>query len=218
MRRSYARLGTPNSPSGGILSPQAARKLPRRVPPSLCFPVRAARRTTYPESSGSASRYRRTTRGIGASASERHRGLMGAWCGIGSRSDLRRRPRHRCAVATPAPLAIGGSATDVATSVNRPGDVDDVSTTATAHLSLIACRGSVATSFPARPAGADSRVVAEHGDGDVAPSATAPRGASPQASRRPSRRARLAKAACCRGLVPPADRLTVTTCPGNYVN
>lgn len=183
--------------------------------------MRGARRTTYPESSGPASRYRRTTRGIGASASERHRDLMGAWCGIGSRSDLRRRPRHRCAVATPAPLAIGGSATDVATSVSRrtwPGDVDDVSTTATAHLSLIACRGSVATSFPARRAGADSRVVAEHGVDGVAPSATAPRGASPQASRRPSRRARLAKAACCRSLVPPADRLTVTTCQGNYVN
>lgn len=31
---------------------------------------------------------------------KRYRGLMGAWCGASSRPDLRRRPCHRCAVAT----------------------------------------------------------------------------------------------------------------------
>lgn len=34
----------------------------------------------------------------------------------------------------------------------RPPEADDESTTATAHLSLIACRDSVATSFPTRRA------------------------------------------------------------------
>lgn len=100
-----------------------------------------------------------------ASASERRCGLMGAWCGVGSRPDLRHRPRHRCAVATPASrprrvsTASGPRQTSRRRSVGgrrrrRPPGTDDESTTATAHLSLIACRGSVATSSPTRRAGA----------------------------------------------------------------
>lgn len=58
---------------------------------------------------------------------------MGAWCTVGSRPDLRHRPRHRCAVATPAfrpRRGIDGvrSATDVATSVS-PTDWATTSTT-----------------------------------------------------------------------------------------
>jgi len=82
---------------------------------------------------------------------------MGAWYSVGSRSDLRRRPRHRCAVATPVPVPAHPRQTSRRRSAGEPGDDvdDDASTTATAHLSLIACRGSVATSFRIRQAGTD---------------------------------------------------------------
>lgn len=134
------------------------------IPPSSCFPERGARRSTYSENSA-ASRYGRA--GVGRRAPERRRRLMGAWCGVGSRPDLRHRPRHRCAVATPAsrPWRVSTASGPRQTSRRRSAgglgelrrrrrspEANDESTTATAHLSLIACRGSVATSSPTRRA------------------------------------------------------------------
>lgn len=111
------------------------------------------------------SRYGRA--GVGRRAPERRCVLMGAWCDVGSRPDLRHRPRHRCAVATPASRprrGIGGvrSATDVATSVS-PADwanvVDDIGLrrpTTNQRRQLPTCRSSLVA--------ARSQRVPRHGE------------------------------------------------------
>lgn len=126
------------------------------IPPRSCFPGRGTRQSTYSEDSA-ASSYGRA--GVGRRTAERRRGLIGAWCGAGTRRDLRHRPRHRCAVATPVPPARDGCRGGIVVlcprqtsrrRTSRPPEADGESTTATAHLSFNACRGSVATSFPTR--------------------------------------------------------------------
>lgn len=130
---------------------------------------------------------------------------MGAWCSVGSRPDLRHRPRHRCAVGTPAVPRRRPPATDVPTSVSQR-TVRTMSTTSAskggrrindgncppvAHrLSRLGRNEfSDAASISAEEL---RRGVAMPG---VITLATAPRGASPRASRRRSRRARYVETA-----------------------
>jgi len=97
--------------------------------------------------------------------------------------------------------------------VGQPANPATMSTTTRQRRQLPTCRSSLVAARsqrvfkPGDQEAAGTRRLGRR-DGDVASSATAPRGASPRASRRSSRRTRLAEAAC---LAVPADRLTVTT-------
>ncbi|EZA57430.1 hypothetical protein X777_02438 [Ooceraea biroi] len=131
---------------------------------------------------------------------------MGAWCGVGSRSDLRRRPRHRCAVATPvspAPAIDDSRQTSRRRSAGRPvvGQPDDVGDVAQRRINDGNCPPVAhrlsrlgRNEFSGAASRSGQKFATGHRDGDVVSSATAPRGASPRASRRQSRRTRLAKA------------------------
>jgi len=134
---------------------------------------------------------------------------MGAWCSVGSRPDLRHRPRHRCAAATPiavSPVATG--ARDIVrprqTSRHRSADGPckqrrDVGLrrrTTNQRRQLPTCRSSLVATRSQRVfrRGEHERLGASSGrrDAGVITLATAPRGASPRASRRWSRRTRCA--------------------------
>lgn len=119
---------------------------------------------------------------------------MGAWCGVGSRPDLRHRPRHRCAVATPASPAfpvtgyrrrpVRDRRRDVGQPADWANDVDDVGLRRPAtnqRRQLPTCRSSLVA--------ARSQRVPRHGEheppgvghGDVATAASHPRRQRPVA-------------------------------------
>lgn len=148
------------------------------------------------------------------SASERRRELISAWCFKGSRSDLRRCPRHRCALATPVPPA--RVSTVLRPSVasrrrsagglagrhrrRRPPEADE---TTNQRRLLPTCRSSLVAAQQQRVVrrGEQRRQGAREGCRDDSVGDSARRG-SPRASRRRSRKARRAET----NRLPPLDR------------